>query len=941
MISLVRRVFYSLLLLLSAILASAFLLIATETGSRFTLHMLARFGLVPVTFENLKGNLIHSVTLTKASYKTSSVNVTCDYLTLKWQPLALLHKKLLLDKLAAQHAVIIIDDKSPQSKTHSPGFSLPFPIQIHQLDLKDIAVTSGTTHIRIKSLTGKIRIDQEIAADLNANWLSPLEITTHFSINGKFDDYQWQLKLKNSISDWTLHGSGNQQSIHLITDQSQLLGGQLAGSANIQWLPNLSWNLSLKANAVNFNAIAADLPQSSSFVVNSTGNHHGFNLSLTSLQGKFKNFPLSGYLKLNGNKMSATAAEMAELPDYLQAMNFNLDTQLKLGNANVNIQGSLTQRWNLQFNLSADELHKLLPTLHGGLKLQGALTGKASQPQLNAKASFKQFKISSMSNAQLSGDFIMQSSLTSPNPSCSLFNSDYSKCMLSLLIKFKESQLTYPINNKKIIFPMGGTLALNYDTSGLNSQLELLLYGKKLLTLQLLLPKYKLIFPLPPTQQVTGNLSVNTDQSQLKNILPTNIQALNTLLTAKLQVNGTVDQPKIQGLIHLKSDTIHVPKLAIKLFGLQTEIAINNQIINYSGAVKSGTGSLHLQGKSLLTDHGLDSNMTVNGTQFQLINLPKMNVIVSPQLNILSDINGWRITGNILIPTAHIKQNAINQAVTLPSETIIIDSNGQLQQSQGLPVAAQVMLKLGNNVQIDSQGLKGNLVGNVEVIDDSQGNTIATGTLNLINANYNLQGEKLAITKGNIIFINSPIDNPQLDVRAAKKINYNSQEQIFSHEENLTVGISVKGTAEDPKITLFSDPSGWSQADILSLILLGQPASQASGSEVQLLARTAQALTTKNGVGINSVTQQVQRFFGLSELGLNSEVNSLSGNYSQGTSLVVGKSISPRLNLSYSLNVFNSINTLRIRYLLSKHWFIQTESNTLGSGADIIYTVGK
>ena len=147
---------------------------------------------------------------------------------------------------------------------------------------------------------------------------------------------------------------------------------------------------------------------------------------------------------------------------------------------------------------------------------------------------------------------------------------------------------------------------------------------------------------------------------------------------------------------------------------------------------------------------------------------------------------------------------------------------------------------------------------------------------------------------------------------------------------------------ENPKITLFSNPSGgWSQADILSLILIGQPASQATGSQVQLLARAAQALTAKNGVGVSSVTQQVQRMFGLSEFELNSEVNNQAGNYSQGTSLVVGKSISPRLNLSYSLNVFNSINTLRVRYLLSKHWFIQTESNTLGKGADIIYTVGK
>jgi translocation and assembly module TamB len=156
------------------------------------------------------------------------------------------------------------------------------------------------------------------------------------------------------------------------------------------------------------------------------------------------------------------------------------------------------------------------------------------------------------------------------------------------------------------------------------------------------------------------------------------------------------------------------------------------------------------------------------------------------------------------------------------------------------------------------------------------------------------------------------------------------------------VGVLVTGTVNNPGIKLFSNPAHWSQADILSFIVFGQPASAASSPNLQLLMRAAQALNTRGGKsGISSLQQNLQKNLGFNELQFVSGVNENFGNQQQTNSLVIGKTLSPRLTISYSLNIFNAFNTLRLRYLLKKNWFLQTNSSVIGNGADIIYSIKK
>ena len=59
-----------------------------------------------------------------------------------------------------------------------------------------------------------------------------------------------------------------------------------------------------------------------------------------------------------------------------------------------------------------------------------------------------------------------------------------------------------------------------------------------------------------------------------------------------------------------------------------------------------------------------------------------------------------------------------------------------------------------------------------------------------------------------------------------------------------------------------------------------------------------------------------------------------------GTSLVLGKYLSPRLYVSWGVSLTESINTFKMRYTIDDRWTVKTEAGK-ESSADLVYTIEK
>jgi translocation and assembly module TamB len=211
--------------------------------------------------------------------------------------------------------------------------------------------------------------------------------------------------------------------------------------------------------------------------------------------------------------------------------------------------------------------------------------------------------------------------------------------------------------------------------------------------------------------------------------------------------------------------------------------------------------------------------------------------------------------------------------------------------------------------------LSGRLAGNITVRSGYDEVTRATGELSIEEGKYIAYARKLDIQRGRLIFTGGPIQDPGIDLRAIKEF------------PDVTAGINVRGTLQQPRMSFFSDPS-LPQSQIVSLILAGgglesvqNPKAGGAGNEALAQGGAILAQQLGSRVGIEDV--------------------SLETDLTNETSLVLGKFLSPRLYVSYGVSLTEQLNTLKLRYTLGDHWTVKTEVGQAARGADLVFTIDK
>jgi translocation and assembly module TamB len=225
-------------------------------------------------------------------------------------------------------------------------------------------------------------------------------------------------------------------------------------------------------------------------------------------------------------------------------------------------------------------------------------------------------------------------------------------------------------------------------------------------------------------------------------------------------------------------------------------------------------------------------------------------------------------------------------------------------------VMSTITLTLGDKVTVDTSGLTGRLIGSVTVRSGYDAITRATGELSVADGKYLAYARKLDIQRGRLIFTGGAVDDPGIDLRAIKEF------------PDVTAGINVRGTLQQPRMSFFSDPP-LPQSQIVSLILSGGSTQSAQSAGTAAIGQGAALLAAQIGPRV-----------GLPDVSL--ETDPIANE----TSLVLGHYLTPRLYVSYGVSITETLNTLKLRYTLGDHWVIKTELGT-ARGADLVYSITK
>ena len=438
----------------------------------------------------------------------------------------------------------------------------------------------------------------------------------------------------------------------------------------------------------------------------------------------------------------------------------------------------------------------------------------------------------------------------------------------------------------------------------------------------------KLDYHLPDitdkSMPLTGRLVVNNVDSRFLSSWLSEYSELNAMLASDVAISGRLSEPKLNGEITVSNIKALGDITPVDITQGDVKLNLNGQQATLASTITTEDGTLKLSGDGQWSDL---SQWQVNGKVFadklNVVYAPMVKLNASPDLTIQVTPNEARINGDIKVLDGAITIDSLPEsAVSVSSDQIIIrnkDSEPQIsaqRQTSSTPfkVISNVSLTINPQVSISAFGLESQLQGQLAITQQDNAPFI-NGEINLLNGTYRSFGQDLIIKQGKIL-MNGPADKPYVDITAIRNPD--------NIEDDVTAGVKVTGLADNPQVSVYSDPT-MAQANALSYLLRGRDLDSESGSNDMYASLIGLSLAQSG-----HIVGEIGQAFGVQDLQLDTAG---SGDDSQVT---VSGYVLPGLQVKYGVGIFNTLGEFTVRYKLMKDLYVEAVSG-LTSTVDLLY----
>ena len=389
--------------------------------------------------------------------------------------------------------------------------------------------------------------------------------------------------------------------------------------------------------------------------------------------------------------------------------------------------------------------------------------------------------------------------------------------------------------------------------------------------------------------------------------------------TGKLQghvgLAGTRGTPALSGDAQLTEFKGELPSLGITLTdGVANLDAQADGSARIDGTLKSvsstgGTvngGTLSVDGTLDWKVEGSPLQFNIRGKDFLISDTTELQAVASPDLQVGFANNTIQVRGKVVVPSATIDVEKLDDGVSVSEDVVVLDpADPERLPSSRLDL--DMAITLGDAVKLNGYGLEGTLAGTMNVRSRQGREMAATGRLD-VDGRYTAYGQKLRITRGELVWSNNAVSDPRINIRAEREIV----------SAGVTAGIDVTGRASSPKATIWSNPS-MDESAALAYLVLGRSLNTASTDESQKINAASTALSA--GAGL--LASQLGAKIGLDDAGV------LESRTLGGSVFGVGKYLSPKLYVSYGVSMVGSGSAITLKYLLRKGFDVEIESSTV------------
>ncbi|MCW2272234.1 translocation/assembly module TamB domain-containing protein [Pseudomonas sp. JUb96] len=417
------------------------------------------------------------------------------------------------------------------------------------------------------------------------------------------------------------------------------------------------------------------------------------------------------------------------------------------------------------------------------------------------------------------------------------------------------------------------------------------------------------LYPVARNKPLTGNFRLTGLDLAIARPFAPMVERLAGQLNGNGQLSGTLLVPQVNGSLTLSGGEVSGAELPISLENLNIQALIAGEQVQLNGAWKSGEageGSLRGQvgwGQALAVD------LQLQGQRLPVNVEPYAALEIAPDLKISVQGDKLAVTGKVLVPKGKITVRELPPSTVKVSDDTVIVGRQTEEGKAPMAVAMDIDVEVGQDkLSFSGFGLTANLLGHVHIGD----NLDTRGELSLADGRYRAYGQRLTIRRARLLFA-GPIDMPYLDIEAIRQT------------DDVIAGIRLSGSAEQPTTQVFSEPA-MSQEQALSYLVLGRPLGT-TGEDNNMLAEAALGLGLAGSAGI---TGSLASSLGIDDFQLDTQGSGTS------TSVVASGNLTERLSLRYGVGVFEPVNTVALRYKLSKKVYLEAASG-LASSLDIFY----
>jgi len=451
--------------------------------------------------------------------------------------------------------------------------------------------------------------------------------------------------------------------------------------------------------------------------------------------------------------------------------------------------------------------------------------------------------------------------------------------------------------------------------------------------------------------QLDGRLRLDSLQLAPYRTLVAGMNILEGNLEGDVRIGGNRQAPTLDGRIGLDQLRLEGGGIPLAITDGELEVRLAGDRADIDGFVAAEQGRLLIDG-SASWPAPQDWQVAVDLQALEdplMATLPAFGRLrIAPDLAIRVVPDRLQVRGSVQVPWARLEVGDIPESAVAPSpDEVIITRSDQrrmeresqraaeqaaaqeIQQTgesaaetladAGMAVDVQIELQLGPDMLLDAYGLESGLSGNLEVRQQN-GPVQLFGDVNLVDGRFQAFGQDLLIRSGQLLF-SGPPNQPLLNFEAIRNPEVT--------EDGVTAGLRVTGSAAQPQLQIFSEPS-MEESQALSYLLRGRSADDSGGADGALTSALLGMTLGRTGGAVGAIGQA----FGVNDLNLET---SGAGDDSQ---VVLSGQLSDDLRISYGVGLFSPIAELTLRYTVWRNLYLEAVSGA-AQAVDLVYAFSR